>query len=92
MPNRFKNSFSALKKLDVEGEELNYFSLVELEKQGLVQLSELPFSIRILLENLLRNEDGKLVSPEAIINVAKYNPKFYRCPGSSRPGSHARGY
>ncbi len=75
MPNRFKNSFSALKKLDVEGEKFNYFSLAELEKQGLTRLSELPFSIRILLENLVRNEDNKLVSPEAIINVAKYNPK-----------------
>ncbi len=60
--------------MDVKGTSFNYFSLPELEKAGLVSLEKLPFSIRILLENMLRNENGTIVMQEDIEKVLQYNP------------------
>ena len=75
MASIFKNSFQTLKELRFGNKELNYFSLPQLEKSSQTFLDKLPFSIRILLENMLRNEDGKLVHAEDINKVATYNPK-----------------
>ena len=41
----------------------DYFSLPEAEKNGLADISRLPFSLRVLLENLLRSEDGRRSAP-----------------------------
>src|SRR5215510_5457274 len=68
MPN---NSFHAAAKLRSGAAEYNYFRLSRLEEQGLGSMARLPFSIRILLENLLRNEDGKRVSAADIQLVAR---------------------
>src|SRR3990167_10489709 len=54
------------KKLTVNGTEYHYFSLPAAEKAGLVGVSSLPFTLKILLENLLRNEDGTTVTGESI--------------------------
>lgn len=53
-----KNSYNTHQKLSVSGKSFEYFSLPELEKQY-PQLKKLPFSLKILLENQLRFEDGK---------------------------------
>ncbi|MDP6785360.1 MAG: hypothetical protein QGG44_07805, partial [Alphaproteobacteria bacterium] len=53
-----KNSYNCIKKLNINGKDYNYFSLVEAEKNGLSDISKLPNSLKILLENLLRFEDG----------------------------------
>ncbi len=50
--------------------EYTYFDLREAEKNGLEGVSRLPFSMKVLLENLLRNEDGRSVTREAIAAVA----------------------
>ncbi|HYA79356.1 MAG TPA: aconitase family protein, partial [Methylocystis sp.] len=60
------DSFKARKKLVVGAKTYHYFSLPAAEKNGLVGVSKLPFSIKILLENLLRNEDGRAVTKETI--------------------------
>ena len=65
-----KNSFGAAAKLRVGNLEYDYFSLSHLAQQGIGNVGRLPFSIRILLENLLRNEDGKRVSPPDVVAVA----------------------
>ena len=70
-----KNSFQTLKKLNTGEREYSFFSLPDLEKQGITQLARLPFSIRVLLENMLRNEDGRLVLTDHVMKIAKYNPK-----------------
>ena len=46
--------------------EFTYFSLREAERNGLAGVSRLPFSMKVLLENLLRNEDGQTVTREDI--------------------------
>ncbi len=43
---------------------------IEAEKNGLTGISQLPYSMKVLLENLLRNEDGRSVTKEAIQAVA----------------------
>jgi aconitate hydratase len=50
--------------------EYVYFDLIEAEKNGLTGISQLPYSMKVLLENLLRNEDGRSVTKENIQAVA----------------------
>jgi aconitate hydratase len=64
------DSFKCRKKLSVGAKTYEYFSLKTAEKNGLTGLSSLPFSMKIVLENLLRNEDGRSVNKgdiEAVI-------------------------
>ncbi len=57
------------------GQEGQFYSLPTLAEQGFPNLSKLPVSIRIVLESLLRNQDGLKVTDEDIKNLAGYNPK-----------------
>ncbi|MGB3564068.1 MAG: aconitate hydratase AcnA [Thermoanaerobaculia bacterium] len=68
-----KDSFSTLGTLRVADRSLRIARLPELEKQGW-NLGRLPFSLRILLENLLRREDGEAVTAEDIEAVANWDP------------------
>jgi aconitate hydratase len=54
--------------ITIEGREYGYFPLKELEARG-YEIRDLPYSTKILLENLLRKMDGKLVKDEHIIRV-----------------------
>ncbi|MGP4845043.1 aconitate hydratase AcnA [Marinobacter sp. 1Y8] len=58
-----KDSFKTLKTLDVQGKTFHYYSLPDAEK-ALGDLSRLPFSLKVLTENLLRNEDGVTVTED----------------------------
>jgi len=55
------DSFKCRRTLDVDGDSYVYFDLKEAEKNGLAGISRLPASLKVLLENLLRHEDGKTV-------------------------------
>ncbi|EJF79732.1 aconitate hydratase AcnA [Bartonella doshiae] len=66
------NSFNCRRTLDVGGKQYTYYSLIEAEKNGLKGISRLPFSMKVILENLLRFEDGRTVKKEDILNVAKW--------------------
>jgi aconitate hydratase len=68
------DSFKSAATLTSGSQTVNYFSLKALEGEG-VKLSRLPFSLRILLENLLRCEDGKTVTPEDIKFLASWDAK-----------------
>src|SRR5215469_1321856 len=67
MPN---NSFGAAAKLRVGSTEYEYFRLQKLEEKSAGTVSRLPFSTKILLENLLRHEDGRRVTADDIQFVA----------------------
>ncbi|MEO5923995.1 MAG: aconitate hydratase AcnA [Bryobacteraceae bacterium] len=69
-----QNSFGAAGELRAGGRSYKIFRLSALEKSG-VNLSRIPFSIKILLENLLRAEDGTTVKKSDIEYVAKWDPK-----------------
>ena len=47
------DSFQCKKTLTVDGKDYTYFSLTEAEENGLLGVSKLPFSLKVLLENLL---------------------------------------
>ncbi len=56
------DSFKCRKTLSVGGETYTYYSLPDAERNGLAGLSRLPFSMKVLIENLLRHEDGRTVT------------------------------
>ncbi len=65
------NSFDALRTLGSEaGDRRYYYSLPALEEAGLGKISRLPVSIRVLLESVLRNCDGKRIAEEDVAQLA----------------------
>ncbi len=63
------DSFKCRKKLKVGTKTYHYYSLKAAEKNGLTGISALPYSMKVLLENLLRFEDGKTVTKADIEGV-----------------------
>ncbi|MCK5507358.1 MAG: aconitate hydratase AcnA [Desulfobacterales bacterium] len=66
----FKNSFGTISTLNTADGPVEYFSLNKLADSGFTGIDRLPFSIKILLENLIRNEDGNLITTNTIKNMA----------------------
>ena len=64
------NSFKTLQSFSAGGETVDYYSLPALEKSGFPQVARLPFSLKILLENLLRREDNAFVRADDIRALA----------------------
>jgi len=71
---RHLDSFGTASTLVSGGGEFRYYSLPTLEKRGIGAVSRLPYCLRILLENLLRNEDGALATTAEIEALAAWNP------------------
>ncbi|MGO3929068.1 aconitate hydratase AcnA [Rhodopseudomonas pseudopalustris] len=69
------DSFKCRKTLTVGGKTYVYYSLPTAEKNGLKGISRLPYSMKVLLENLLRNEDGRTVTKDDIQAVSKWMRK-----------------
>ncbi len=69
-----KDSFRTKTQLSVDGQTYQIASLAALERAG-HKLARLPFSLRILLENLLRNEDGSEITQATIQGILGWNPK-----------------
>jgi aconitate hydratase len=68
-----RNSFGAESTLAAGDRRYRIFRLDALERSGIGRLSQLPFSIRVLLENLLRHEDGRAVTAADIESVARWD-------------------
>ncbi len=66
------DSFKSRKTLTVDGKPYVYFDLKEAEKNGLSGASRLPYSMKVILENLLRNEDGRTVLADDIRAVVNW--------------------
>ena len=66
------DSFRCCKTLQVGSKAYAYFSLPTAERNGLKGISRLPFSMKVLLENLLRNEDGRTVTKDDIKAIAEW--------------------
>ncbi|HEY7336011.1 MAG TPA: aconitate hydratase AcnA [Bryobacteraceae bacterium] len=69
-----QNSFGAAGALSASGQTYRIFRLAALEKAGLAKLERIPYSIKVLLENLLRFEDGSTVKGSDIERVAAWDP------------------
>jgi aconitate hydratase len=68
------NSFSSLASLRSGSNSYEIYRLDALERAGVGQVSRLPFSLKVLLENLLRQEDGRFVHAEDIRALAAWQP------------------
>ena len=69
------DSFGARAVLDTGSGEAYYYRLGALQEAGLADVERMPYSIRVLLESLLRNEDGFLVTKDDVERLAAYDPK-----------------
>jgi len=67
------NGFGSRASLKAGGRSYEIFRLDALERRGL-SVARLPYSLKILLENLLRREDGRVVRPEDIEKLARWEP------------------
>ncbi|HEY9225852.1 MAG TPA: aconitate hydratase, partial [Gemmatimonadaceae bacterium] len=70
-----KNSFGSRATLTVDGKSYTVFRLASLDKVSGGNAARLPFSLKILLENLLRNEDDAFVKRSDIEAMAKWDVK-----------------
>ncbi|WP_203290192.1 aconitate hydratase AcnA [Metabacillus sp. cB07] len=64
--------FQARKSFTVGGKTYNYYSLKALEDAGIGNVSKLPYSIKVLLESVLRQVDGRVITKEHVENLAKW--------------------
>ena len=69
------NSFGTRTALDVDGRAYQFFSLPALEKAGFSAIARLPYSMKVLLENLLRHEDGRFVQAADVQALATWDMK-----------------
>jgi aconitate hydratase len=77
--NQAQNQFNTLQTFDLgNGKKGSFHSLLQLEKSGIGPVSKLPVSIRIVLESVLRNCDGKKVSEASVRELANWKPTAER--------------
>ena len=67
------NSFETLRRLSVGDEVYEYFSLAAAEDAGVGDISKLPYSLKVLFENLLRNEDNVAVTRDDILALGSWS-------------------
>ncbi|MBA4538573.1 aconitate hydratase AcnA [Bacillus aquiflavi] len=64
--------FNSRASFDVNGKRYHYYRLDALEKAGVGKVSKLPYSIKVLLESVLRQLDGRVITKEHVENLAKW--------------------
>ncbi|AMW98975.1 aconitate hydratase AcnA [Rummeliibacillus stabekisii] len=67
--NNLHNSRSSF---EVNGKSYNYYRLAAIEEAGIAQVSRLPYSIKVLLESVLRQYDGYVIKEDHVENLAKW--------------------
>ena len=72
---RTHNTFGTRLSLSVADTVVSFHSLQALERAGFPNVARLPYSLKILLENLLRREDGQRVTPDDIQALARWDPR-----------------
>ena len=69
-------SNSYIKTFTANNSEYSYFDIFELERRNIAKIGRLPYSIRILVENLLRKKDGKIVRDEDVRAIANWQASY----------------
>jgi aconitate hydratase len=70
-----ENRYNAKKQFELNGKVYNYYDLKALEEAGIGNISRLPYSIRVLLESVLRQHDGRVIKDEHVEKLAKWGTK-----------------
>jgi len=67
--------FNARSSFQVNGKTYNFYNLQALEEANVGNVSKLPYSIKVLLESVLRQVDGRVITKEHVENLAKWGTK-----------------
>jgi aconitate hydratase len=70
------DKFEYTRIITVNGNDYTIFDIHRLEEKGIANIQRLPFSIKILVENLLRKLDGILVREENILDIARWRKHY----------------
>jgi aconitate hydratase len=65
-----------IKHIKVQGNDYQIFDINRLEEMGIASVGKLPYSIKILVENLLRRLDGRVVREADLLNIAKWQKRY----------------
>ena len=65
-----------LEHLNIKKRRFGFFNILKLEENDVADIGRLPFSIRILVENLLRKMDGRIVREENLLGIARWQKKY----------------
>ena len=77
------NPFQSRATFELDGKTYNYYHLKAIEDAGVGNVSQLPYSVKVLLESVLRQQDGYVITEEHVENLAKWGtdelkkPKFH---------------
>ncbi|GAA0315113.1 aconitate hydratase AcnA [Bacillus carboniphilus] len=64
--------FNSRSSFELNGKNYSFYRLAALEEAGVANISKLPFSVRVLLESVLRQVDGRVITKEHVENLAKW--------------------
>ncbi|MDD2411187.1 MAG: aconitase family protein, partial [Candidatus Methanomethylophilaceae archaeon] len=65
-----------IRTIDTDEGKIDIYSLRELEEKGIIKdLSKMPYSIKIIVESMLRQRDGKLITDKDVVAAASWDPK-----------------
>jgi len=70
-----RDAFGARSVLETSREKVVYYRLDRFAEEGVADVSGLPYSIKVLLESVLRNENGREITRDDVINLARYSPR-----------------
>ena len=66
------NLHNSRTSFELDGKTYNYYRLKAIEEAGIANVSKLPYSIRVLLESVLRQHDGYVIKDDHVENLAKW--------------------
>ena len=67
-----ENLYNSKQSFELNGKRYHYYRLKAIEEAGVAKISRLPYSIRVLLESVLRQVDGRVITKEHVDNLAKW--------------------
>jgi len=67
-----ENLYDSKKSFELNGKRYHYYKLKSVEEAGVANISKLPYSIKVLLESVLRQVDGRVITKEHVDNLAKW--------------------
>ncbi len=70
------NKHDFIREIECDGRNYNIFDINIIEQKGIAPIRKLPFSIKILVENLLRKLDGRFVTEDDVIHIAGWKKKY----------------
>ena len=65
-----------IKKIAIRGKDYHFYDINRLEEKGIAPVAQLPYTIKILVENLLRKLDGRTVKEADLLNIAQWQKRY----------------